>query len=75
MRRFRFPKAAVFGTLAVLTLGATGCSSNQGEPYGVTGNQGVHQSQGEINRAAEDQRNVGRVPGWRRGVNVPANYR
>lgn len=63
------------GILSGAALFATGCTSSTQQPYGLTGsNQGIHRTQGEVNRAAEDQKYVGHVAGWRTGVNVPANY-
>jgi hypothetical protein len=75
MLRFTILKASVFGTLSVLALAAAGCSSSQGQPYSLTGNQGIHSTQGVANRASEDQQNVSHLAGWRRGINVPADYR
>jgi hypothetical protein len=72
MRKNLFSFVAV-GIASVASLFATGCSSS--EPYGLTGNQEIHQTPGQLNRAAEDKRNVGHVAGWRNGVNVPTNYR
>lgn len=74
MRHFTILKASVFGTLSVLALAAAGCSASQGHPYGLTGDREIHQTQGEINRAAEEQRNS-HLAGWRKSVNVPADYR
>jgi hypothetical protein len=74
MRRTLFNIAVV----AVLAIGgasvAAGCSANgSNRPYGLTGNPEVRKSQGELNRAAADQK-YRATPGWRTGVQVPANY-
>jgi hypothetical protein len=74
MRRKLFRIAVV----AVLVFGgasvAAGCSTSASNgPHGLTGDSGVYKSQGELNRAAADQK-YRATPGWRSGVQVPANY-
>ena len=52
---------------------AGGCSSSGSggtPPYGLTGQQGVTPTQGQINRAADERRS----PMFRKGVNVLPNY-
>ena len=53
-------------------LSAVGCSSSNDKPYALTGTE-IHKTQGEINREAADQK-YRATPGWRQGVQVPANY-
>ena len=53
---------------------ALGCSSSAGvggaPPYGLTGPSSSSQTQGQINRAADEKRS----PMFRKGVNVLPNY-
>jgi hypothetical protein len=54
----------------LVAVGCTSSGSGGTPPYGLTGQGGATQTQGQINRAADERRS----PMFRKGVNVLPNY-
>jgi hypothetical protein len=77
--RHIFLKGLGFGALTISLISAAGCASTPSPstlvpPSNQLASSAGNKSAGEVNREADDERNFMHLSGWRKGVQVPANY-
>ena len=68
-------KIVVLASAAILTLTAPGCSSMQGQPYGLSGGPNMQSSRGVLIREEEDRRLTSSYTNWRPATTVLPSYR